>query len=409
MFDLVDILKKGEVPKTEKQQEITSVLFYQTEKCHSLVKEAYRFEGLVPPVLVENSDEHIKEHVRNEHIEIVIIELNESTNVSRDAERIGHLLPNEASVIVIGSEDAISTIRNLKLMGFYYLFWPITKQELIEFVLSVHDNRHSNRGLGKKRKAKQISVLGCKGGVGTTFVCSEIAYLLSEKKNSSCVVVDNDYFGGNLDIMLGMEKFEKRQIRAGAFATTLDPTSAQSMLNKSSKLLSVLSLTPSLGMGCADVKEYTRTVADQVSENVNFLVEDLSSIAQPSFDYKMLAEESDCMILVFSPTVSALREAARIRQRVMDNKDGNSSRLYLVMNRVIPDSSATVTLDEVEKYLHQPVDVVIPYIKKLDSMILDNKKICQSGGKPEKALYRLISLIVGEDEKKGFHLPFTRR
>lgn len=409
MFDLVDILKKGDSQKSNQQKEITSVLFYQTEKCHSLVKEAYRFEGLALPALLVNSDENIKEHVRSEHIEIVVIELNESDDVSRDAERIGHLLPNEASVIVIGSEDAISTIRNLKQMGFYYLFWPITKHELIEFVLSVHDNRHSNRGLGKKRKAKQISVIGCKGGVGTTFLCSEIAYLLSEKKNSSCVVVDNDYFGGNLDIMLGMEKFEKRQIRAGAFATTLDPTSAQSMLNKSSKLLSVLSLAPSSGMSSSDIKEYTRTVATQVSENVNFLVEDLSSIAQQSFDHKELAELSDCMILVFTPTVSALREAARIRQHMIEDKDSLACRLYLVMNCVIPNAAATVTLEEAEKYLHQPIDVVIPYIKKLDSMILDDKRICQSGGKPEKALYRLISLIVGEEEKKGFHLPFTRR
>ncbi|PWI35236.1 type II secretion system protein Z [Vibrio albus] len=407
MFDLVDILKKGENQKVEKQQEITSVLFYQTEKCHSLVKEAYRFEGLVPPALLVNSDENIREHVRNEQIEIVIIELNESSDISRDAERISHLLPNDASVIVIGSEDAISTIRNLKQMGFYYLFWPITKHELIEFVLSVHDNRHSNRGLGKKRKAKQISIIGCKGGVGTTFICSEVAYLLSEKKNSSCVVVDNDYMGGNLDIMLGMEKFEKRQIRAGAFATTLDPTSAQSMLNKSSKLLSVLSLAPSAGMGNTDIKEYTKTVASQVSENVNFLIEDLSSISQQCFDHKELAELSDCMILVLTPTVSALREAARIKQRMVEDKDSLSCRLYMVMNCIVPDAAATVTQEEVEKYLHQPVDVVIPYIKKLDAMVLDGKRICMSGGKPEKALYRLVSLIVGEEEKKGFHL-FSR-
>ncbi|PJC86110.1 type II secretion system protein Z [Vibrio sp. HA2012] len=409
MFDLVDILKKSDSQHSEAQKEITSVLFYQTEKCQSLVKEAYRFEGLVPPALLINSDEQIKEHVRNEHIEIVIIELNESRDISRDAERISHLLPNDASVIVIGCEDAISTIRNLKQMGFYYLFWPITKHELIEFVISVHDNRHSHKGLGKKRKAKQISVLGCKGGVGTTFLCSEIGYLLAEKKNSSCVVVDNDYHGGNLDIMLGMEKFEKRLIRAGSFSTTLDPTSAQSMLNKHTKLLSVLSLTPTAGMGNADVKEYTKTVASQVAENVNFIVEDLSAIAQQGFDHKELVELSDCLILVFSPTVSALREAARIKQRMMEDKENVPCRMYMVMNCVVPDSAATVSLEEAEKYLHQPVDIVIPYIKKLDAMILDNKRISQSGGKPEKALYRLVSLIVGEETKKGLRLPFMHR
>ncbi|MDN3683471.1 hypothetical protein QW180_02055 [Vibrio sinaloensis] len=74
--------------------------------------------------------------------------------------RISHLLPNSASVIVIGSEDAISTIRNLKAMGFYYLFWPVSKEELIDFVKNVSDNRQRNAGLGKAREAKKVAFFG---------------------------------------------------------------------------------------------------------------------------------------------------------------------------------------------------------------------------------------------------------
>ncbi|PWI35222.1 type II secretion system protein Z [Vibrio albus] len=410
MFDLVDILKKGaDDTEAEQQQEITSVLFFQTEQCRSLVKEAYRFEGLVTPVLLPNGDEQIKEHVRHENIEIVIIELNESQNVTADAERIGHLLPNNASVIVIGSEDAISTIRNLKQMGFYYLFWPITKHDLIEFVISVHENRHRNRGLGQKRKAKQVSILGCKGGTGTTFISAEIAYLLSEDKRSSCVLVDHDYQGGNVDIMMGMKQFEKRDLRPGSFASTLDNTSAQSLLTKHTKMLSVLSLT-SAGMENRDIKEYTKAVIDQVAVDVNFIVDDISSVVRQTFSQDEIVDISDSVILVFPPTVSGLREAARIKQQLMEVKSSDSQlRLLLVMNYTMPQSAATVTFAEAEKYLHQKVDVVIPYIKKLDAMILDTKRISQQKGKASKALHSLASLIVGEDEpKKGFRL-FSRK
>lgn len=410
MFDLVDILKKGaDEPETAQQQEITSVLFFQTEDCRSLVKEAYRFEGLVTPVLLQNSDELIKEHVRYENIEIVIIELNDSQDVTADAERIGHLLPNDASVIVIGSEDAISTIRNLKQMGFYYLFWPVTKHELIEFVISVHENRNRNRGLGQKRKAKQVSILGCKGGVGTTFVSSEVAHLLSEDKRSSCVLVDHDYQGGNIDIMMGIKQFEKRELRPGSFASTLDNTSAQSLLTRHTKMLSVLSLTSS-GMANGDIKEYTKAVIDQVAVDVNFIVDDVSSVVRQTFAQDELLGISDTIILVFPPTVSGLREAARIKQQLTEVKQPDSQlRLLLVMNYTIPQSAATVTLAEAEKYLHQKVDVVIPYIKKLDAMILNTKRVCQQKGKASKALHGLASLIVGEDEpKKSFRL-FSRK
>lgn len=409
MFDLVDILKKDSgKAEDSNQKEITSVLFYQTEKCQSLVKEAYRFEGLVPPAISSNSDEKIQEYVRNENIEIVIIELNESDDISADAERINHLLPNDASVIVIGSEDAISTIRNLKRMGFYYLFWPITKAELIEFVVSVHENRNRNHGLGKKRKAKQISVIGCKGGVGTTLLCTEIAYQLSEQRKSACVIVDNDYLGGNLDIMMGMEKFEKRQIRAGAFATTLDTSSAQSLLIKHTRLLSVLSLT-STTLGNTELKEYTKTVTGLVAGDANFIIDDLSSIARQSFNKQELVEISDCVILVFSPTVSSLRDAARIRQRLTEEAGDKNLRMYLVLNYVNPESTATITLAEAEKYLHQKVDVIIPYVKKMDAFILEHKRISKMGGKAAKSISKLTSLIIGEDEQKGFRLPFSRR
>ncbi|WED26084.1 AAA family ATPase [Vibrio sp. DW001] len=408
MFDLVDILKKDSAHGDDgPKDEITSVLFYQTDKCQALVKEAYRFEGLVTPAIVQNNDENIKEHVRNESIEIVIVELNESNNVSQDAERISHLLPNDASVIVIGSEDAISTIRNLKGMGFYYLFWPITKHELIEFVVSVHENRNKNKGLGKKRKAKQISVIGSKGGVGTTLICSEIAYLLSEDKKSSCVLVDNDYQGGNIDIMLGMEKFEKRQIRPGAFATTLDNTSAQGMLIKHNKLLSVLSLT-SESLANAEIKEYTKTVVEHIAADCNFIIDDLSSIARQNFNKEEVVELSDSVILVLEPTVSSLRDAARIKQQLEDQNQESNMRVFVVLNYCLPTSSGTITLKEVEKYLRREVDVIIPFVKQLDALVLERKRISKIGGKAEKGLRRLVSLIVGEDEKKGFSL-FSRR
>ena len=164
MFDLVDILKTKSDAKPVTQELITTVLFYQTQECMDLVEEAFRFEGLVSPSMLENSDQNIQQHIRDSQISVVIVELNQSSNVSKDMERISHLLPNEASVIVVGSEDAISTIRNLKGMGFYYVFWPIPKQELIDFVRNVDSNRKRNSGLGKDRTAKKSSGLGHERG-----------------------------------------------------------------------------------------------------------------------------------------------------------------------------------------------------------------------------------------------------
>ncbi|MDG3085991.1 type II secretion system protein Z [Vibrio hannami] len=412
MFDLVDILKsdsKSSSASGELGHDSSTVLFFQTDECRSLVLEAFRFEGMPEPAIQSNKEADIKQHVRDTNVEIVILELNQSDNVVADAEKVNHLLPNDASVIVVGSEDAISTIRNLKQLGFYYLFWPITKQELTEFVKGVAENRNRNKGLGKKRIAKQISFVGCKGGVGTTFLSSEIGYVLSEAKSSSCVVVDNDYQGGNLDIMLGVEKFEKRQIRSGNFISSLDSTTSQSLLNRQSKMLSVLSLS-SAELPDNEVYGYTKTVSEFLAEEVNFILDDISSSCTQTITYEMVAERSDCVVLVFSPTVSAVREAAKIRKRILDASNNDKLRLILVLNRTIPDASSTVELNEMDKFLRQPVDVEIPYIKKLDTLLLDNKRIWKQRGKPARAIEKLASLIVGEEKKKkGLFFSRNRR
>lgn len=407
MFDLVDILKNKELGTPREARHIDSVAFFQTEECKQLITEAYRFEGLEQPAFYSLADDKVSEHTRSESIEVIILELNKSNDVAKDAERLSHLMPNSASVVVIGSEDCISTIRKLKSMGIYYLFWPINKNELIDFVLSVNDNRLGNRGISKNRRAKLVSFVGCKGGVGATMICAEMSYILAEKRNASCVVVDNCYQGGNLDIMMGIEKFKKREIRAGSLASNLDFTSSQSLLKKQSKNLSILSLT-SEDIANTDLKDYTKNVAAFVSEDTNFILEDLSSTAEMVFSSQDLVDMSDCVILVISASISSLREAARINKDIKSEAEtkGTPLRVIIVLNYNAPEACATVTRDEVEEFLRRPVDIVIPYVKKLDAKILDKQRISDLRGQPAKALYNLAALIFGEEAKNGSAFPF---
>ena len=58
MLDLVELLKPSESAEQESAG-LSSVLFYQTEVCRGLVEEAFTFEGLIVPKLLENQDEII--------------------------------------------------------------------------------------------------------------------------------------------------------------------------------------------------------------------------------------------------------------------------------------------------------------------------------------------------------------
>lgn len=410
MFDLVDLLKKNQT-EDGKKEKITSVLFYQTDKCRELVLEAYRFEGVTDPEVLTNDDLSISDHVRQQSIEVVIVELNSSENVTRDAERISHLLPSHASVIVIGSEDAISTIRNLKDMGFYYLFWPISKQELIDFVKSVNSNRASNRGPGQKRRAKKISIIGAKGGVGTTMIVAEVAYQLVNNKKSKCVVVDHNYHSGNIDIMMGITKFEKRPVQRGALLTTLDLTTANSLVAKQNDMLSVLSLT-SDDLTFSEMNEYTESTVEILAPEVNFFVEDLSASSMSPLSDNKSWLRSDCVILVVTPSVSAVRDAARIKRLIDSQLESDKPRLIVVVNNVVPEKSATVKLPEIEKFLNYKPQVVLPYVASVAAEINQGQRLAKTNSKLKTPLKRLVSLILGESlgykNKSGLFSLFSK-
>nr|ALF34904.1 Type II/IV secretion system ATPase, CpaE [Vibrio alginolyticus] len=364
MFDLVDRLSKKQSSEVIEQQKITTVLFYQTSECQELVMEAYRFEGVVPPVTVKNSDEAIAEHVRQSDIEIVIVELNNSLNISQDAERISHLLPNHASVIIVGSEDAISTIRNLKSMGFYYVFWPVTKQELIDFVKNVYDNRqrNSHRGPGQKRRAKYITILGSKGGVGTSLITSEVAHQLSSVRKTSCLIVEQHFHGGNLDILLGIRKMEKRRIQKGSLSSSLDTASAKSMVYKHSNMLSILALT-SEQLDSLSLLDYSNAVVEQLSEDVNFILEDLSASVGFAIEADKFVAQADVVVVVIEPTVSSVREAARLKERINKCNSNRALRLLTVFNHTLPLKLQSATKQDAETILKQAIDIEILFVK----------------------------------------------
>ncbi|PMH46707.1 chromosome partitioning protein ParA [Vibrio sp. 10N.286.49.B3] len=414
MFDLVDLLKK-ETTNTasgaegDAETKLTSVLFNQTTQCRELVSEAFRFEGISLPAILNNSDSEIKQHVRESTIEIVIVELNLSDNVTEDMERIRHLLPNHASVVVIGSEDAISTIRNLKAMGFYYLFWPISKQELIDFIINVNDNRFRNSGLGKNRRAKKVAVWGAKGGVGASLLTAEIASDLSVNKNSSCVIVDHQFSGGNLDILLGLSRFEKKAVSPGVLSNSLDVTYAMNMTKKVNEMLSLLAIE-SEELNEFELKDYVRTLSNELAVQSNFILEDLSSSSHCQTDIDYIATECEMLLLIIEPTVSCLRQATRFLSDL--DKRKSNVRCFKILNYTLPEKYATVTKDEIEKYIRQKIDVVCPHEPKLNQMVLEGNHLYDHQYPLSQSLTKITALLLGQDNKfsqRGFMKRLMRR
>ncbi|MEZ8605148.1 AAA family ATPase [Vibrio splendidus] len=399
MIDLAGIIKSNDDSQKESNTAglASTVLFRQTTECIELVTEAFRFEGIPLPTIVDNSDRNIKDFVQNSKFELVIVELTTTLDVVSNMERISHLLPNDTSVIVIGNEDAISTIRHLKQIGFYYILWPISKRELIYFVKNVYENRHRKSGLGKDRTAKRIALWGTKGGVGTTMLTAEIAHELSKVKKSSCLVVDHDSLGGNIDIFLFDKNFQKKIVSTEVLTADLDISYANSMVKKLDDMLSVLAIE-SNDLDESALKTYVRSLSNILATEYNFIIEDYSRSSCSKNDLKYISEQNDIIVVVLEPTVSSAREAKRTLQSI--NHIDSKVRCVFVLNYTMPANSATISQEEINKFLNIDVDIIIPHEVKFGGIVLEGEQhLFQSKLPISRNLNNLTSLLLGEQRK----------
>ncbi|MUI55815.1 AAA family ATPase [Aliivibrio fischeri] len=393
MFDLSNSMN---LP-VNKKQNLELVLFHQTDEYRQLIEEVFRFEGISEPLVLDNTEEVVAQHARKYPNHIIMIELNTSHNVVSDIERISHLLPNNAPVIVLGKENSISVIRALKDMGYYYLFCPATKTELFDFVSEINEKNMKKELGSTTRKAKKIAVLGAKGGVGTSFIAAELSKELSGSRNSSCVVVDHNIRGGNLDIMLGMKHFKRRKLTQGMLLSNLDVDYATNMVTKLNDMLSLLSIE-SDNFSIEEMKEYISVLTSQLALQANFIIEDLSGSASEKLSYLIKSADVDAVVLVADQTVSSLREAALVVNTI---KEKNLPiRVIVVVNHTKPEKYSTIESQEVEKYINKNIDVICPFEPKLGTYLLHRDSIYTKDIEIAQSLNRITALLLGEEEIK---------
>jgi len=398
MLDLTSALKATE-SLTETKEGLHSVLFHQSEHCQNLVKEVFSFDSLGEPELMDMKpntwdDFFAKNTVR---LDLVLIELTECDNVIAKIAELSPQIPNTASVVVIGKEDAISTIRSLKEMGFYYVFWPVVKAELSDFIRHVVRNHHGGKGLGKERKAKRIAVIGAKGGVGASLVACELASFLHKETHSRVMLVDHNYRDSNLDVLLGVEEYDKLDMnKSSVQVTQLDEDSAQGLMQNVCSGISLLAVDGEKA-SIDDCTKQTDAMVSLLMRRYNMVVEDLSASVEFPIDYSHLCEHFDSIVVVADPTVSAVRSAKRIFHNldVAARNSLKTPRSLLVLNQHRTFRDGVLYANEIEQQLKRKVDVEIAYEKSIPSVLLSGQRFTDLRGRFSSKLVSLAGLVLG--------------
>jgi pilus assembly protein CpaE len=401
MLDLTKALRS----KAKQEKPIASgvagcTLYYQSNECKDMVKELFRFEGWNEPECVKVAN-GFSNQSRQQSSHIVLLELNESSSVIDDARAFASTLPTHKGVVVIGKEDAISTLRALKEMGFYYVFWPVNKQEFADFLTHVNKNLKTFSGVSQKRKAKRVAIVGSKGGVGTSVISAELSSLLSTQ-GTDTILVDHQYADTNVDVLLALDNFKPRAIdEFTAPLHEMDEEGALGFLFEVRKGFRLLSLQGEMSQ--SDILNYSQTLCDLLTRNTNFIIEDFSRSVSFDVENQLLVDNFDVVVLVFDPSVSSVRATKRIYDKISNLQLTLSTRtrIILVMNYHRPDNSFVLQTTDVKKYLGQEPDLKLGYCKSLSHIILDGKRAHKHDRNISRSITHLVKLINGQPIDTG--------
>ena len=299
----------------------------------------------------------IQEENDSRKTDLLILEINE--NASNVFEMIQNLSSNgKVGEIFLTSESTDQNILiNAIRSGAREFFGPDTQQDEIITALDRFAARQASVRAGSvpSRDCQVISVMGSKGGVGTTTVAVNLAVsLVSRKKNNSVALLDMNMFG---DIPLFLEV--EPSYSWGEIAKNISRLDSTFLKN-------ILSEDPS-GVYVLPSPSYMEK-QDRVTPEI---IERLYKVMCTMFDYVVVdagqllnevplkvMQISDKVFVVAIQNLPCLAKTNKILRTFRDLGYPDPDNVHIILNRFISNSS--IDKDDVEKSLNKKVFWTLP-------------------------------------------------
>jgi len=246
-------------------------------------------------------------------------------------------------IMVIGQVNDVALYRELLQRGISeYLLAPVSPAHFVESVASLFGVP------GTDPVGSIIAFVGAKGGVGSSTVCHNVAWAMSETLRSDVVVVDLDLAFGTASL-----DFNQDPIRGIAEALQvperLDEVSLDQFLTKCSQHLSILAAPVALD-GEPDISaDACDIVLDTLRQDVAFVAVDLPHTWTPLVKRVLL--QADEIVVTAAPDLANLRNAKNLVDLLKSTRRGAA---HLVINMAktpkrpdisVKEFSATLDLD----------------------------------------------------------------
>ena len=305
-----------------------------------------------------SSIEETFKKLEEKHADVILIGSEVSGDGYKVAEKVNVEYP-EVSVIIIEENFEEDTIHKALFAGAKdVLVYPFTPTKLVDTIYRAHEILkkktviHRENTLKVKKQAssgKVITVFSTKGGVGKTFIATNLAVALQKETARRTVLVDLDLDFGNAALALNISpKFTLSDVVDDIKNIDQDLIESYLMIHESG--ISVLAAN----------------ARPQISEFINAEhIQIILRILQSSYDYVVIDMParfyepvnpafaiSDNLFIITTPEISTIRNI-KSALNTLNDLNYPKSKVKLILNRA--DSKGLIKTKDVEATLNHDI------------------------------------------------------
>jgi len=326
---------------------------------------------------------------------LIIIECNlPRDHIIAELDRLSESCDPGTKVIVMGHVNDVVLYRDLLKRGVSeYLVEPVPPLALMEAISNIYNNPET------EPVGHVYAFVGSKGGVGSSTICHNVAWALSDTIKANVVIADFDLAFGTTGL-----DFNQDPVQGIADALSspdrLDEVLLDRLLTKCSEHLSIFAAPVVLDRDYDMSPAGCDQVIDVVRQNVPYLAVDLPHTWTTWT--KSILLQADEVVITATPDLANLRNAKNIVD-LMQQSRRNDSKPYLVMNMVNMPKRPEISVKEFEAALNLEATSVIEFDSEGFGQAANNGQMIEEVNAKAKAsaAFREIAMAITHRREVG--------
>lgn len=294
--------------------------------------------------------------VRSAHYCIAVIDLDTDMDQAIEAAAyIQEMFSGKAALVARSiSQDHEVLLRAMRA-GFNDFIGEVFNGEAFAETLGRINQLWQTRAASNSVRGSVVSLIGTKGGVGTTTLAVHLAMYLVQGHGKKTLLIDNHAQLGHACVYLGIDGSRHNFHELVRNLSRLDSELLRGYIATHASGLEVLSSPDTCDNHRATDPEQMAQTLDFLRGEYDYVIVD--SPASLDETNQAVIEGSNHVYLIATPEIGAVRDLSRYVDSLVQN-DENKERLKVVINRF--SSQHAVSLEQIEKAIRMEVFMKFP-------------------------------------------------